>query len=220
MDEIDAFPYKGNDTLKAMFNRSLKGNCVLLSATPSKEFVKEFRDNGGDVLELNIRFHRHPLPVPEILLRNRILQPFTLINLLKEFINYNKPVFVFTPTVEICENTFNLLKVFIKGGNYVHSKHPEREKIISDFKKGKYNYLVTTAVLERGVTFKDLQVIVYHADHDIYDSYTLVQISGRVGRKIDAPDGRVIYLAERTTSEMEESIKDISRSNKTLQNLF
>ena len=79
---------------------------------------------------------------------------------------------------------------------------------------------MTTAVLERGVTVKDLQVIVYRANHSIYDSASLIQISGRAGRKKEAPEGRVIYLAERTTIEMEESIKDIRNSNKTLQNLL
>ncbi len=220
MDEIDAFPYKGNDTLEAMFKRSLKGHYVFLSATPDEEFINQFKKDGGDVLELNIRFHRHPLPVPEVILKNRYFQFLSLVGILKEFVRHNKPVFIFTPTIDICENVFNLLKIFIKNGNYVHSKHPNRGKVIDDFRKGKHKYLVTTAVLERGVTIKDLQVVIYHADHSIYDSYSLVQISGRVGRKIDAPEGRVIYLAERFTNEMDKSIKDISKSNKELQNVF
>ena len=76
MDEIDAFPYKGNETLKAFFFRALRGNYVLLSATPSDEFVNAFKKKGGDVLELFVRFHRHPLPVPELITGNKI----TLIN--------------------------------------------------------------------------------------------------------------------------------------------
>lgn len=220
MDEIDAFPYKGSDTLEAFFFRALRGNYVLLSATPSEEYVKTFKKKGGDVLELYIRFHRHPLPVPELVTGNKLILIYKLINFVRDFIKHKKPIFIFTPTIDLCESIFNLLRIFIKNGSYVHSKHPSRSKVISDFREGKYKYLVTTAVLERGVTIKDLQVIIYLADHSIYDRYSLVQISGRVGRKKDAPEGRVIYLAKRNNVEIEESIKDIRKANQNLQNLF
>ena len=220
MDEIDAFPYKGNDVLESMFFRAIRGNFILLSATPDEHFVKKFKNNGGEVLELYKRFHKHPLPVPQIIKGTKLTLLKKLINYVREFIAYQQPIFIFTPTIEICEKIFNLLKIFIKNGNYVHSKRDNRSQIIDDFRNEKYKYLVTTAVLERGVTVKDLQVIIYNADHAIYDRYSLVQISGRVGRKKDAPEGKVIYLARTVTIEMEESIKDIEKSNKSLQNLL
>ena len=89
-------------------------------------------------------------------------------------------------------------------------------KIIDRFRKGKYKFLVTTSVLERGVTVKNLQVIVFDADNKVYDSGTLVQIAGRVGRKKDAPEGEVLFLAKTKTKDMEEAIKNIEKSNKTL----
>lgn len=220
MDEIDAFPYKGNDVLQAFFKRALRGNYILLSATPSDEFVDSFKKEGGKVLELSIRFHRHPLPVPKVITGNKLKLLYELVKETRRFMESKKPVFIFTPTIEICERTFNLLRPFIKWGSYVHSKHPKRSEVINAFRKGKYKYLVTTAVLERGVTIKDLQVIIYHADHNIYNQYSLVQIAGRVGRKKDAPKGEVIYLAEHITKEMERSIRDIEKANKTLQNLL
>ena len=220
MDEIDAFPYKGNELLKTFFTRANKGNYVLLSATPDNDFVTNFKKEGGRVLELYIRFHRHPLPVPVIEIGGVMRLFYCLVNKTKHFLKQNKPVFIFTPTIDMCETVFNLLRIFIKNGNYVHSKHPYRSKVIDDFRNGKYMYLVTTAVLERGVTIKNLQVIIFRADHSIYDRYSLVQISGRVGRKKEAPEGEVIYLAKRKTIEMEESIRDIEKSNKTLQNLL
>lgn len=220
MDEIDAFPYKGNDVLESFFHRALRGNYIMLSATPSEEFVTQFKKDGGVVLELFTRYHKHPLPVPEIITGNKVILLFKLISLTKQFIKHKKPVFIYTPTIDICESIFNLLHIFVKNGSYVHSKHPHRSKVIDNFKQGKYMYLVTTAVLERGVTVKDLQVIIYLADHNIYDRYSLVQISGRVGRKKEAPEGRVVYLARQSTIEMQKSIEDIKNSNKTLQNLL
>ena len=128
----------------------------------------------------------------------------------------NKPVFIFTPTIDICEKIFNLLHLFVRGGNYVHSKHPNRAEVINTFRKGKYKYLVTTAVLERGVTIKNLQVIIYRADHSIYDQYSLVQIAGRAGRKKDAPTGEVIFIARRKTNEMDKAIEEIEFANSVL----
>ena len=67
MDEIDAFPYKGNEVLKNLFIKSVKGHYVLLTATPSKELLAEFKKPGKDLMRLAVRFHRHPLPVPKLI---------------------------------------------------------------------------------------------------------------------------------------------------------
>ena len=80
--------------------------------------------------------------------------------------------------------------------------------------------MVTTSVLERGVTVKGLQAIILHADQEaIYDRATLVQISGRVGRKKDDPEGEVIFLAERKTVAMREAADEIRKSNEALSRL-
>ena len=78
---------------------------------------------------------------------------------------------------------------------------------------------MTTVVLERGVTVKDLQVIVCNADHSIYDKHALIQIAGRVGRKKDAPEGEVIFLAKKLTRAIQDTISDIEKSNESLQSL-
>ena len=75
---------------------------------------------------------------------------------------------------------------------------------------------MTTAVLERGVTVKDLQVIIFGADHPLYSSAALIQISGRVGRKKDAPTGEVVFIAKRETKEMVEAVNEIKLANKSL----
>ena len=96
------------------------------------------------------------------------------------------------------------------------SQKKDRAKVISDFKKGKYRYLVTTAVLERGITVKNLQVIVYGADSPIYDAASLIQIAGRAGRKADAPTGEVWFVADREKSSMAKAIKEIRYCNSFL----
>ena len=129
---------------------------------------------------------------------------------------FNKPVFVFCPTINACEQTFDVLRFIFKNVGYVHSKCFDRNDRIDSFRKGITKILVTTAVLERGVTVKDLQVIIFGADHPLYTSAALIQISGRVGRKKDAPDGEVVFIAKRETKEMIEAINEIKKANENL----
>lgn len=220
LDEIDAFPFKDNDLLLAMLHNASRGRVVMMSATPSDDVLREFSQDGHDILHLNTRFHHKPLPVPQLIIRYGYLKLITLIRKLGEFLVQNKPVFVFCPTIDIAEKVFGVINKTNRNGNIVHSKKSDRSQIIEDFKNGKYAYLVTTAVLERGVTIKNLQVIIYEADHDLYDEHALIQISGRVGRKFDAPEGEVIFLADKNTEAIRRTISTIEDKNKSLQNML
>ena len=218
LDEIDAFPFKNNEVLKHMFYNSLCGHYIMMSATPSKDVINHFKAPQKDILRLDIRFHRHPLPEPIIYIRNKLTGLFTLTLIFRRLLKEDKPVFIFAPTIEKCEYLYRILSVIFKQGNYVHSKREKRNEIIDDFRKGKYRYLITTSVLERGVTVKNLQVIVYESHHEIYDKGTLIQIAGRAGRKKDAPTGEVIFIGYKNTTAMKEAINEIRRSNDVLKN--
>ena len=216
MDEVDAYPFKGNDLLESLCERSLKGKLIIMSATLTKDDATKIFKRNFDILELFVRYHRHPLPVPKIIKSNKVTLFLLLIRLIKKYIKNEKQVFIFTPTIEICEKTYGFLKLFIRRGDCVHSKKEKRNTVISDFRNHKINYLVTTAVLERGVTVKDVQVIILFANHEIYDEGSLIQISGRVGRKADAANGDVIYLCSEITKDMISSIENIKKSNEFL----
>ena len=216
LDEIDAFPYRGNKTLENLVLRSVKGSHVQMSATASKTQIKYYEDKGWPVLRLDKRYHGHPLPVPSLIVKSGLLKYYELYKALKRFEHINKQVFLFVPTIKESERLFIVLKHILKKVNIVHSKKADRKEIIESFKNGKFQTLITTSVLERGVTVKDLQVIVFHADSPLYDSATLIQIAGRVGRKKDAPDGEVIFIADRTNKEIEDTINDIKKRNETL----
>ena len=216
LDEIDAFPFKGDQLLSKMFFRAVRGNIVMMSATPPKDALDYFSRENRAILELNTRFHRHPLPVPEVVKKIGYLKFPWLFEKLKQFFLEDKVVFIFTPTIDKCEFVYKILSLKLKNGTFVHSKCKDRTKKILDFKEGKYKFLVTTAVLERGVTFKNLQVIIFDADNSIYDSQALIQISGRVGRKIDAPEGEVIFLVNKDTDEIKKAIGTIKSKNTNL----
>jgi len=220
LDEIDAFPFKNNKVLENMFFNSLCGHYVMMSATPSQEVIKHFQGSNKEMLRLDTRFHRHPLPIPKLIINRTFAIYFELFRYIKQFLKKDKPLFVFAPTIEECENLYFLLKFMFKGGECVHSKREQRSEIINRFRKGRYRYLVTTSVLERGVTVKNLQVIVFNSHHSVYDEGTLVQIAGRVGRKIDAPEGEVIFIGKKKTTAMERARENIINSNKALQNML
>ena len=212
MDEIDAFPFKDNEVLNNIFFNSLNGHYVMMSATPSNDVIDHFKKENKDILTLTVRFHRHPLPVPKIVVKGSSIYLY-LLKLMKGYIKDKKPVFVFAPTIEQCEKLFFFLSLIFKRGNFVHSKRENREEIINNFRKNRYAFLLTTSVLERGVTLKNLQVIVFNSDNNVYDKGTLIQIAGRVGRKKDAPEGDVYFLAKRLTPAMVQAKEEIMKAN-------
>ena len=220
MDEIDAFPFKGNDVLQEFFKKAVKGHYVLLTATPSKELINEFKKPGKDMMRLAVRFHHHPLPVPKVITGDDIYLHYKLIVEMKRFTKEKKQVFIFVPTIDESRKIALLLKPFFKRGTYVNSKRDDNNQIIDDLRSGKYQYLVTTAVLERGVTIKNLQVIVFHADNEIYDTASLIQIAGRAGRRKEAPEGEVIFFAKRNNEQIQGAIDDINVNNKILQDML
>ena len=216
LDEIDAFPYRGDTTLENIFLNAVKGSHIVMSATVDEKTLKRYESPGHSILTLNVRYHHHPLPVPKVELCTEKQKFKKLVDYLGRFIKEEKPVFIFAPTIKLCEELYEKLKKIYPGGHFVHSQVRLRATIIKGFKNGHYDYLVTTAVLERGVTVRNLQVIVYGADNIIYDDRALIQIAGRVGRKYDAFTGEVIFLATDRTAAIEKSIKEIREKNKYL----
>lgn len=212
MDEIDAFPYKGTSVLHSFAKKSCRGNYILLSATPNKEDLKEIRKS-GKVFTLFHRFHNHPLPVPRFL-KSDLFLPYTGYKELRRLLRKNKPVFFFVPTIAIGQSLSKLYLPLLPHGAFVCSESKDREEKIDKFKKGQLSYLITTSILERGVTVKGLQVIVYKADHELYTKEALIQIAGRAGRKKEEPEGEVIFLGRNENESIRSSISEIKRLNK------
>ena len=83
------------------------------------------------------------------------------------------------------------------------------------FAAGKLKILVTTTLLERGLTFPDLDVLVLYADQSaIFSTETLVQIAGRVGRSASSPSGEVLMIGGSVSRQMQEARKWVVRMNR------
>jgi len=73
--------------------------------------------------------------------------------------------------------------------------------------------LLTTTILERGVTFPNIDVAVVGAEDPIFTESALVQIAGRAGRSKDHPDGVVTFFHYGKTDEMIKARRQIVSMN-------
>src|SRR5699024_11932686 len=65
----------------------------------------------------------------------------------------------------------------------VHAQDPQRLEKVQAFRDRKYDLLLTTTILERGVTFINVWLIIIVSDDAMYTYASLLQIAGRVGRR-------------------------------------
>ena len=212
LDEIDAFPFAGNRLLRRFFIDSIKGTYILLSATPSADDLRLVEGAGGRIIALKARYHRMEIPVPQ-LVKYGLVPFFDIMERLRGFISCGKPCFIFAPTIERARTLGIMLRFLFKNGASVDSENPERKEIIDRFKSGFLDYLVCTSILERGITVKDLQIIVCDADHEVYDAPTLIQIAGRAGRKRGYEKGEVLFLSKTFSDRMRKAVETIEELN-------
>ena len=66
--------------------------------------------------------------------------------------------------------------------------------MIEKFRQKKAGLIIATTVLERGVTFPDVDVCVFQADHGVFDESSLIQMAGRAGRNFFHPYGDILFL--------------------------
>jgi len=205
LDEADAFPFYNNKVLEEIFLRCVKGNYVKLSATISQEVIDKEK-----VFIMNRRYHNHELPLPYIRVSPLFLSILYLIWFIK---HYKKKTLIYVPTIEDGEKLFSLLKFLHFQIELVHSKCSNNHHKIQKLREGYVRIIITTSLLERGITIQDVQVIVFKADHMIFDSRTLIQIAGRVGRSPQFYNGKICFLGQSYTKEMKRCIYTIRKLN-------
>jgi competence protein ComFA len=96
-----------------------------------------------------------------------------------------------------------------------HAGDPQREQKRHAFSQGDFPILVTTTILERGITIPRVNVMVLFADAEkIFDEGTLVQMAGRVGRTADFPQGKVWLVGSRVSPAMRSAQARIREMNR------
>ena len=229
LDEADAYPYEGSRMLHFGLKRSIRpeGRLIYLTATPSLELRDRLAKGEIAGFRIPVRHHGRPLPVPDIWLKRipelKKQETTQFMSDMEEILATacvrKTPVLIFLPSVALVESfgqyfqRQELTKKFPMG--WVYAGHPRRDEIIQQFREGVIKILITTTVLERGLNFPGIEVLVLYADYErIFDAESLVQIAGRVGRYLSHPGGRVIFWGSRVSSAMKEAIAHIEEMNR------
>lgn len=223
IDEVDAFPYNIETHLHWVANesRTIKGSTVQMTATPSSEQqLLALKDKIKNVM-VPARYHRQPLPVPNFewignwrkTIRKSQKLPTSLEKWIKLFIQKSCPIFLFVPTINECVFIEEAVKKLTVKSASVHSQDPQRHEKVSAFRNGDTQVLITTTILERGVTISNSQIAVLGADEEIFTESALVQIAGRAGRHINYANGEVIFFHNGISEEMVKAKKQILLMN-------
>lgn len=88
-----------------------------------------------------------------------------------------------------------------------------RDKVMA-FRERELRLLVTTTILERGVTVPRSDVFILDAHSKLFDEAALVQMAGRAGRSADDPDGRVCFCAAHRTRALAGAIRQVTSMNR------
>lgn len=219
VDEADAFPFSYDPALRRAVMKAKKKEApiVYVSATPSDELVKKVA-NASQIFQ---RFHGHPLPVPEFrslwnydksFAKGEI--PSKLATWVDEKIEKGEPFLLFLPTIELIEKAIVLFQKRHPSIEAVHSKDEDRKEKVMKLREKKVPGVLTSTILERGITIPNVQVAVVGADQPIFDASALIQIAGRAGRAMDYPDGEVIFFHNGIVRQMDKAKKLIVSYNR------
>ncbi len=223
VDEVDAFPFSAEETLQYAVEQSRKhtSSMIFLTATPNSALQKECRSGKRNFVTIPARFHRHSLPVPRYAWcgnwRKRLKKgklPPNVLQWLQHRITAEKQALLFFPRIELMEQLLPLLKKLHPKIESVHAEDPKRKEKVQAMRNKEIPILLTTTILERGVTFPNLDVAVLGAEDKIFTESALVQIAGRVGRSSDYPSGDITFFHYGKTEAMVKARRQILNMNK------
>ncbi len=215
LDEVDAFPYQGSDMLRFAMDRARipGGKLIEMTATPKRI------PRGDRLITIPARYHGFPLPTPAFVklklpkwtelakhsLPHQVLEPFA---------DPKTVYLVFVPTVAAARHVGDFLKSHVSQSVcHCSAQDPLRKEKRDGLESGAYQIMVTTSIMERGITIANVQVMVLYCDHPVFTEQSLVQMAGRVGRKKAYPQGWVMFFGERYTSHVKEAIQRINYLN-------
>ncbi|MGV3489677.1 MAG: DEAD/DEAH box helicase [Tuberibacillus sp.] len=223
IDEVDAFPFHNNPMLERALKQAGTDKALrfYLTATPTEKLKRRLKEGTIGGVKIQLRFHGHPLPEPRFqwigdwqkpLLAGKV--PPKLKRWIDRQLRLQRPAFIFVPSIVVAERLAPLLKHMNPAIEGVHSEDPQRHEKVKAFRQGDIPILVTTTILERGVTIPFLDVAVLGSDEAVFDERALVQIGGRVGRAESDPTGDLVFFHHGITLEMMKALRHIREMNR------
>lgn len=224
IDELDAFPYVNDPMLAFAAGQACKpdGRFIFLSATPPPELQRQAQSGKLPHARVPVRFHGQPLPVPRhltmgpvqaYLKRGRL--PGKLQQSLHISFKREAQIFVFVSRISHIDGLLSLLRRHFpdKAIEGTSSRDPTRSEKVAAFRQREISLLVTTTILERGVTVPRSDVFILDADSSLFDEASLVQMAGRAGRSKEDPCGSVFFLSPQWTRSQRGAISQIRTMN-------
>jgi competence protein ComFA len=225
IDELDAFPYHNNPMLQYAAAKCVApgGHRVLLSATPPADMRRAAAKGRLPHARIPVRYHGHPLPVPvevrvppvrEMIRRGTV--PDKLKRAVRSSLSRGAQLFVFVPRISDTGPAASLLGTICPPDaaiGFTSSQDEQRTETVMRFRQRELRVLVTTTILERGVTIPRSDVFVLDADAPLFDEASLEQMAGRAGRSKDDPHGRVYFCAPHATRAQRAAIREIRAMN-------
>lgn len=225
IDEIDAFPFDTDNGLQfaAQKAKKTKGALIYLSATPNKKMRQDIAQKKLTASILPARYHGYALPEPKAMWagdwRNAIIKRKKKAVIYKEInrlIQAHRRFLVFVPNIELMIDFSVYLKEIFPHCSFtsVSSEDGQRKEKVESMRDETYQFMLTTTILERGVTFRDIDVLVIGAEDRTFTEAALIQIAGRAGRHKDFPTGEVLFLHYGQTKALKSAIRQIKKMNR------
>lgn len=224
VDEVDAFPYVDNPLLYHAVNNCVKesGLKIFLTATSTDELDKKVKQGELKRLSLPRRFHGNPLVIPKPVWLSdfdKHLQKNRLVPKLRRYIEKQRetayPLLIFASEIEKGERLKEILQRDFPNEKigFVSSVTEDRLQQVQAFRDRELTILISTTILERGVTFPCVDVFVVEANHQLFTKSSLIQIGGRVGRSMDRPTGQLIFFHDGINRSIKKTIKEVKEMN-------
>ncbi|KRM75428.1 DEAD/DEAH box helicase [Secundilactobacillus collinoides] len=231
IDEVDAFPFAADPGLHFAVEQAKKltGAALYLTATPSRQLLRQVKRHELAVSYLPMRYHGHLLPTIRVTsvgqwrqkLAKHHLPNAVMRQLKQEFVRHRR-FLIFVPHISDLDPIAKAIEAQFEGqrATTVYSADPDRHEKVQRMRDGQINFLLTTTILERGVTFPDIDVLVIGADNRVFSTAALVQIAGRVGRSAEAPKGLVQFYVSAKTATIRHAQQQIDFVNRKARKLL
>jgi competence protein ComFA len=168
------------------------------------------------------RFHGNPLPNFTIRRVNdwRKTVPGKFRRLLRSYQQSGQRFLLFVPSVADLDIVLTMVnhvspEIAIAA---THAADPERQVKVQSMRDERIQALITTTILERGVTFPGIDVIILGADDAVFSQAALIQIAGRCGRSSRRPFGSVMAFVQERTQTLLAARSEINYLNQMGQN--
>ena len=224
VDEVDSFPYAANQALLFATEQAIKedGSLLFMTATPGKKLIQQIHNKKLMVSYLPLRYHGNLLPQIKLCLAfnwrkglSKKHLPTSLLREIRNTLNNRYRCLLFVPHIADLQPVLLCLQRFLPDKKFttVHAADPQRLEKVQAMRDGRYDFLITTSILERGVTFPEIDVFVLGADDQIFSSSALVQIAGRVCRSVSRPTGKVMFWVNSYSRRVREAQRQIAYMN-------